>query len=698
VNRGIIWPDVGATQTRGAGRRRVWRQGLLLAAAAWVAGLGAWQLPGADRLERELTLPWLFARRGPLPAPAEAVIFAIDSASARRLGLPSRFADWPRRIYADLIRRATAGGASVIAIDVFFARARLGDGDAALAAAIAEAGNVVLFGQMKRQVQALPGAGADGQLQVDTLRRPHRAFAEAAAAVAPFVLPKSPARVDTVWVHHPAMPGLATLPAAAVRVQAGDVACPVGAAATPAQQAVCELERGPQERMLNFYGPPHSVRIVSAADVLQGDVPDLAGRAVFVGHVEPYFPNQTDSFLTAVSRPDGLDLSGVEIAATAYLNALRREFLVPASPLAVAAGLLVTAMGLAAAFMPVRPPAAGALALILAGAASMAVLAAFGHRQLWLPLTPWLVQIVVALLGALALRARHSGRERAQVAAEFRHYLPAHVVRQIARASADAPARLAATQQQAACLVSDAAGYATLAERLPPGDLRELMNRYYAALLAPISAQGGMVTDIVGDSALALWPIRQADIAQRLRACRAALDIQAALTAFEVPGGGGLPTRIGLHVGELMLGPVGALDHFEYRAVGDAVNTASRIEGLNKHLGTRILASAATVGGLPGIDSRPVGRFQLAGKAQALDIHELLPVPSAAQAAARAPFAAALGAFEAGDAVGARRGFQAVLAIDPGDTVAAFYLEILHGLAQERSDKVPNDGVIAVPK
>ncbi len=670
----------------------------MLAAAAWVAGLAAWQLPGADRLERELTLPWLFASRGLLPEPAEAVIFAIDSSSAARLGLPSRFADWPRRIYAELIRRAAAGGASVIAVDVFFARARLGDGDAALAAAIAEAGNVVLFGQMKRQVQALPGAGADGQLQIDTLHRPHRAFADAAAAVAPFVLPKSPARVDTVWVQHPAAPGLATLPAAAVRVQAGDIDCPVGAAATPAQQAACELARGPQERMLNFYGPPRSVRIVSAAEVLLGEVPDLAGRAVFVGHVEPYFPNQTDSFLTAVSRPDGLDLSGVEIAATAYLNALRNEFLVPASPLAVTASLLVTALGLAIAFMPLRPPAAGVLALVLAGAAGMAVLTAFGHLQLWLPLAPWLAQIVVALLGALALRARHSGRERAQVAAEFRHYLPAHVVRRIARASADAPARPAATQQLAVCLVSDAAGYATLAERLPPGDLRELMNRYYATLLAPISAQSGMVTDIVGDSALALWPIERADLAQRLRACRAALDIQAALTAFEVPGGGGLPTRIGLHVGELMLGPVGALDHFEYRAIGDAVNTASRIEDLNKHLGTRILASAATVGGLPGIDTRRLGRFQLAGKAQALDIHELLPVPSAAQAAARAPFAAALGAFEAGDAVSARHDFQAALAIDPGDAVAAFYLRILHGLLQGLGDKLPKDGVIVMPK
>jgi len=670
----------------------------MLAAAAWVAGLAAWQLPGADRLERELTLPWLFASRGPLPAPAEAVIFAIDSSSAARLGLPSRFADWPRRIYAELIRRATAGGASVIAIDVFFARARLGDGDAALASAIADAGNVVLFGHMQRQVQALPGGGPDGQLQVDSLHRPYTLFADAAAAVAPFVLPKSPARVDTVWTHHPAAPTLATLPAAAVRVQAGAIACPAGPTATPAQRASCDLAAGPRERMLNFYGPPRSVNIVSAADVLLGEAPDMTGRAVFIGHVEPYFPNQKDSFLTAVSRPDGLDLSGVEIAATAYLNLLRGEFLEPLPPRTIAAGLLVTALALAAAFTPLRPPLAGALALLLAGAACFGVLTAFGRFQLWLPLAPWLVQIVVALLGALALRARHSGRERAQLAAAFRHYLPAHVVQQVARASGEGPALVRTTQQRAVCLVSDAASYTTLAERLPPGALRDLVNRYYATLLAPIHAGGGIVTDIVGDSALALWPVTQAGIAQRLRACRAALGIQEALASFEVPGGGGLPTRIGLHVGELTLGPIGALDHYEYRAVGDVVNTASRIEALNKHLGTRILASAATVNGLAGIDCRRVGRFLLAGKADAVEVYELLRVPSTAQALARQPFESALEAFMAGDAVAARRGFSAALAADPGDTVAAFYTDVLQGLVQGLGDKLPADGVIVIPK
>ncbi|WP_448508226.1 CHASE2 domain-containing protein [Immundisolibacter sp.] len=548
MSRGIIRPAVTRVQTRGAGQHRALRLGLMLAAAVWVAGLAAWLIPGADRLEREITLPWLFASRGPLPAPAEAVIVAIDSASAQRLGLPARFADWPRRIYADLIRRAAADGAAVIALDVFFARARLGDGDAALAAAIADAGNVVLFGRMQRHVQALPGGGPDGQLQVDSLHRPYALFADAAAAAAPFVLPKSPARVDTVWMHHPAVPSLATLPAAAVHVQAGAITCPGGHEATPVQRAACDLATGPRERMLNFYGAPRSVNIVSAADVLLGPAPDLADRAVFIGHVEPYFPNQRDSFLTAVSRPDGLDLSGVEIAATAYLNLLRGEFLEPLPPQTIAAGLL-----LAAAFTPLRPPLASALALLLAGAAGFGVLTAFGRFQLWLPPTPWLVQIVVALLGALALRARHSGRERAQLAAAFRHYLSAHVVQQVTRASSEGPAPVRATQQRAVCLFSDAAGYTRLAERLPPAELRDLVNRYYATLLAPISAHGGMVTDIVGDSALAVWPITQAGIAQRLRASRAALGIQEALASFEVPGGGGLPTRIGLHVGELTL-------------------------------------------------------------------------------------------------------------------------------------------------
>lgn len=657
----------------------------------WLVGVLAWQLPGADRLERDVTLPWLFASRGARPAPPEALIVSIDSASASRLGLPSRFADWPRTVYADLIRRTAAAGAGVIAIDVFFARARLGAGDAALADAIAEAGNVVLFGRMRREVQGMPATGGNGQVLVDRVYRPYRRFADGAAAVAPFVLPKAPARVDRVWLYHPAAPTLATLPAAALLVQAPGAVCPPLPAATALQRAACDLAEGEPERLLNFYGPPPALRVLSAADVLLGTVPDLRGKAVFIGHIEKYFPAQIDSFPTVVGRSDGLDLSGVEIAATAYLNLVRQEFLVMPRAVVVVVCLALTALVLAGLFCAFSVVPALALAAVLVGGTYLTVLLAFSRWNMWLPLVPWLAQIAAALLAAIALRARASGRERAQVVAAFRPYLPAHVVQAVVRDGQGISATSRPRTIRAVCLVSDAAGYAALGERLPARQLHELANRYFATLLEPIQAQRGIVTDIVGDSALALWPVTQVGAGARLRACRAAAEIQVALANFQLPGGGRLPTRIGLHVGELVLGPVGAGGHFEYRAIGDVVNTASRIEALNKQLGTQILASAEVVAGLSGVEYRAVGRFLLAGKAQALDLYEVMgAVP---RAAARPLFEEALAACAAGDVHAAQGAFRAVLAADPDDGVAAFYLRALG-----RGDMLREDGAMVTVK
>jgi adenylate cyclase len=694
MSRGIIRSRAKAAQSTSP-RRRALRRRAGLALLVWLAGLAAWLMPGADRFERELALPWLFATRGALPAPREASLVAIDTESAQRLGLAAAIGAWPRRVLAELIRRAAQAGAAVIVLDVYFADAGVPQDDAALEAAIRDAGNVVLFGRLQREVSGLPGAGADGQVQLDRLQAPYAPFAQAAAVVAPFVLPKSPARVDTVWTHHPAAPDVPTLPAAALAVQAGAVNCRPGARTDRVRLAVCGLRVPPAERLLNFYGPPHTLDIVPAADLLLGPLPDLAGRAVFIGHVEPYFPNQTDSFLTAVSRPDGLDLSGVEIAATAYLNFLRDESLQTPPAAVVALALALGGALLARLFLWAPPGAMAPLVLVLLVANLGGALLVFSRGGWWWPIAPGGMQVLVAVFGALGWRALHSGRERAQLAAAFRQYLPAHVVQQVARAGDSAPP-LATTRQRAVCLVSDAAGYTSVAERLPAEALRDLVNRYYAALLAPIGAEGGIVTDIVGDSALALWPVDHSGVAQRLRACRAALGVQDALADFAVPGGG-MPTRIGLHLGELLLGPVGALDHYEYRAIGDVVNTASRIEALNKQLGTRILASEEVVGGVAGLDCRRVGRFRLAGKSQALVIYELMRVPSEAAVQARPQFEAALDAFAAGDAVGARRGFEVSLALNAGDGVAAFYLDLLRDL--DRHDaKLPPDGVLVLPK
>jgi adenylate cyclase len=85
-----------------------------------------------------------------------------------------------------------------------------------------------------------------------------------------------------------------------------------------------------------------------------------------------------------------------------------------------------------------------------------------------------------------------------------------------------------------------------------------------------------------------------------------------------------LPTRIGLHTGDIFLGAVGAIDHYEYTPLGDIVNTAQRLESLNKFLGTRILLSGEMVDQLQGFLLRELGQFQLKGKINPVSIYELI--------------------------------------------------------------------------
>ncbi len=105
------------------------------------------------------------------------------------------------------------------------------------------------------------------------------------------------------------------------------------------------------------------------------------------------------------------------------------------------------------------------------------------------------------------------------------------------------------------------------------------MNRYYETMFKPVKTNGGYVSGVIGDSMLALWATTSSEATAKEKACSAAIDIKKELKLFyessEFPN---LKTRIGLHCGQILLGHIGALDHYEYTPMGDIVNTASRIE------------------------------------------------------------------------------------------------------------------------
>ena len=139
-------------------------------------------------------------------------------------------------------------------------------------------------------------------------------------------------------------------------------------------------------------------------------------------------------------------------------------------------------------------------------------------------------------------------------------------------------------------------------------------------------------------------------------------------------------TRLGLHSGEIMLGSIGAVDHYEYRAVGDIVNSASRIQELNKTLGTRVLLSSQVLDGIDGYLTREVGTFLLRGKTRPLVIHELIGGGAADDPASVTQghelFADALLAFRQADWKTAIVLFARALETRDDDGVSRFYLDL----------------------
>ena len=687
--------------------------------------------PWGPNLEERFGLSWLFLARGQVSAPANAAVISLDRTSAEELGLPVKPRDWPRAIFARLIDRLVELKASVVVFDLILDRPRDPAGNAALAAAIAAAKRVILFEFLDGNNRPI-GSGALGPLlNREQLRGPLPAFVGGAVGSASFPLPKMPTQfwafrgdLDeadpslpvvalqryalSVYPQWRALLGEAGVPADALPTDASAVQ---GAArlgqlirvvrevfqADPALaerasallektsladaeqrllHALIALYRGPDSRHLNFYGPPGSVLTLPIYQVLDNSTAEaqaLAGRVVFVGLSDLNNPHE-DDFPTVFSRADGVDIAGVEIAATAFANLLDDRLVKPAALWTELAwlGLFGCAIGLIARLLPaaVAVPAALLTAILLYAGAQIA----FVRDQLWLPVSiPLLIQLPLGMFMGLLLQYRDARRARANISRGMQYYLPDKIARGFAEAAVD-PSTLK-EHVFAVCMVTDASRFTTLAENMTPEALSAVLDQYFAILFGVVERHGGLVTDVVGDGTTSVWTAPRPDRAARLGACRAALEISRAIDALNQRNHPRtMPTRIGLNAGWAMVGNVGGSGRYVYSVVGDCVNTASRLESLNKQLGTRIIAARALVEDLDEIVSRPLGHFQLCGKGEAMQLVELVGIAAEAERARPlAEFAAALTAFEQGRWREAGAHFARVLANDPSDGPARFY-------------------------
>ncbi len=374
------------------------------------------------------------------------------------------------------------------------------------------------------------------------------------------------------------------------------------------------------------------------------------------------------------------DVPGVYVQATAIDNFVLGDMLrtPPVWLRVLCVGLTVGASVAILLSLPVGTGIAASFAPMLV-AVGVAI-AAF-RSELVLPMLP---AILAALLGGVAIvayRVLVADRDKRWLRGVFGLYLAPEVVDRLA--AAEHLPELGGEKREMTFLFSDVADFTTLSERIDAQQLTTTINEYLQRVCDVIMKHGGMVVDFAGDGVFAIFgaPERLAD--HRERAIDCALDLDACCEHFRQeqeekrPGFG--HTRIGLHSGEAIVGNFGSGRRLKYSALGDAVNTASRIEGVNKFFKTRIAASADAVRGAEK-RCRPLGEIRLKGKDEFVPLFEVL-TKARAESAYVAGYRDAYELLKRNDTGAPRRARELLDPLaheDPSDHAVGLYIERLN--------------------
>lgn len=376
--------------------------------------------------------------------------------------------------------------------------------------------------------------------------------------------------------------------------------------------------------LINYLGPPGTFPLVSAADVLTGAVPPemLKDRLVLVGATAVGIYDLRVTPFSAITP-------GIEIQATVIDNLLSGRFVrLPPGGRLFLAGFLVALGVVLAGILPRLGAVAG---FLLAAGLALTYLAgnylAFHFLGWQLEVLYPLLQIGGVYTGVTVQRFVSTERARSQLKRAFQSYVAPAVVEEIIRHPEKL--RLGGERRELSILFCDIRGFTTLAESLEPEELAAVLHDFLTPMSELIVQHGGTLDKYIGDAIMALFgaPLPQEDHA--LRACRAAwamvTELERLDRIWQDRGRPRLAVGIGINTGLVAVGNLGSDRLFDYTAVGDHVNLASRLEGLNKYYGTTILVSEFTAAQVKeALILQEVDWVRVKGKTRPLRIYEVL--------------------------------------------------------------------------
>ncbi len=520
------------------------------------------------------------------------IILAIDDASLQEIG---RW-PWDRKVFADLLSKLSE--AKVVGIDIIFSESSNKESDKMLADAIASAGNVVLSVEYTFfEKQGDVTVGRNVLLPLPELR------ADAAGMGAINLV------TDADGITRSANTNIK----GDYQLFAEVVAESIVKTAIPKENRL----------LLNMLGQRGTFKTIPITDVLNARIDTAIFRdaIVFVGATAP---DLHDDHLAPTSA--GVPVPGVEIQASLVQMMLTKKYLSLEPAWLVVFLVFIASLGVS--FLLSRFNAwIVAAACVLGLLAYLFVVVLLFQKGILVDMIFFPLAVVLSYGGNLVHLYRSERRQKARIIDAFSKYVAPEIIDELFKHPEKL--KLGGERRNMTIMFSDIRGFTTLSEKLSPEQLVAVLNEYLTAMTDIIMESRGVVDKYIGDAIMAFWgaPLEQKD--HPVRACDASLamieKLQVLQKKWQSEGVPSFDIGVGINTGDAVVGNMGSNQRFDYTCMGDTVNLASRLEGLNKEYGTHILVSESTRKQLPdAFVARELDYVRVKGKKEPITIYELV--------------------------------------------------------------------------
>lgn len=380
-----------------------------------------------------------------------------------------------------------------------------------------------------------------------------------------------------------------------------------------------DFEEG--EYLINFVSKPNSFNSISANEVLEGNV-NFSGKIVLIGATAP---DLHDNYFVPTSG--GIAMPGVEVHANILQNLFTNSFLKSQSNFSAFFFVLIFSFAGFFLFSRIKIYYLIPLILLIIFLYIFTGIFLFNNYNYLVDFFFFPIALFVSTGAGIAINYLEERKHSAHLTNAFGKYISKNLLKEIINGSHEL--KLGGEKRKITVFFSDIRGFTSISEKLSPENLVAFINEYLTEMTRIILKHNGTVDKFIGDAIMALWNAPLVQEAHAKMACECAIEQMKKLQELQVSWKQkNLPKMeigCGIHTGEAIIGNMGSEERFDYTAMGDAVNLASRIEGLTKQYGVGIIISKDTRDAI-GRDfhCRLLDKVKVKGKKIPVEIYELV--------------------------------------------------------------------------